>query len=295
MDVGIAPPGFRLPSAARVGRVRLQVADLDRSIAYYRDVIGFHVIGRDDGPPRSASLGAADDGNVLLELVEKRGVHTVPRRGLLGLYHFAILLPNRTQLGAFIRHVSELRTPVGMSDHLVSQSLYLYDPDGLGIEVYADQPRESWQVRDREYVAAIDPLHVDELIELAAETTWAGLPRGTIIGHVHLYVGDLKQADAFYHLGLGFDKVGWSIPGALFISAGGYHHHVGLNIWAAGSPVATDDDAKLLEWELVLPDPVSAEHAAKSLKDSGARVDHDANGSLARDPWNIAVRLTGTP
>ena len=257
-DVGIKPPGFRLPAATRIGRVRLQVADLDRSIAYYRETIGFDVIDRDDGRPRSARLGSASDRAPLLELIEKPGVRSVPRRGLLGMYHFAILLPNRPELGKFIRHVSDNRIPVGMSDHLVSQSIYLYDPDGLGIEVYADQPRDKWGVRSGEWIAAVDPLDVRELLELSEGQRWTGLPAGTVIGHVHHYVGDLKQAEAFYHAGLGFDKVGWSIPGALFVSAGGYHHHVGLNIWAAGSPVATDEDAKLLDWELVLPDPISA-------------------------------------
>ncbi len=288
-EVGIVPPGFRLPEATRVGRVRLQVADLDRSIEFYRRVIGFSVVRREGG---RADLGASEGDVVLLELVEKKGVRPVPRRGLLGLYHFAVLLPNRPQLGAFIRHLSDLRIQAGMSDHLVSQSIYLYDPDGLGIEVYADQPRERWQVRNGEYVAAIEPLDVRELLQLAEGTRWTGLPGGTVIGHVHLYVGDLEQAGAFYHFALGFDKVGWSIPGALFVSAGGYHHHVGLNIWAAGSPVATDDDARLLEWELIVPDPVAADDAARSLEESGVGIVRDEDGVLARDPWESTVRLT---
>jgi catechol 2,3-dioxygenase len=290
--VGIVPPGYRLPDAAHIGGVRLQVADLERSIAYYREVTGFAVLDRDDARAPSARLGNGDDRGVLLELVEKKRVRAVPRRGLLGLYHFAILLPTRPHLGAFIRHVTERRIPVGMSDHLVSQSIYLYDPDGLGIEVYADQPRSSWQVRNREYVAAVDPLDTRELLHLSEGTAWSGLPSGTVIGHVHHYVNDLPQAEAFYHAGLGFDKVGWSIPGALFISAGGYHHHVGLNTWAAGSPVATDDDARLLDWELVVPTPADVAAAARSLGQSGVEVKTGANDVLARDPWQIAVRIS---
>jgi catechol 2,3-dioxygenase len=293
MDVGITPPGFRLPAGTHVGRVRLQVADLDRSIAYYREIIGFAVLDRTDTENRSARLGSPEESTGLLELVEQRGVEPVPKRGRLGLYHFAVLLPSRPDLGAFIRHLAELRIQPGMSDHLVSQSIYLYDPDGLGIEVYADQPRASWQVRNREYVAAVDPLDVRDLLALGADRPWRGLPRGTVNGHVHFSVGDLAAAEAFYHTALGFDKTGWSIPSALFISAGGYHHHVGLNTWAAGAPVAGEHDARLLEWQLVLPDGSSAAAAAQSVAHSGARVEQRDREWIARDPWDIVVRITG--
>ena len=233
---GIAPPGFRLPARSHVGSVRLQVADLERSIAFYRDVVGFTGIARTNG---GARLSARTGGPVLLELDEKPGVRPVPRRGLLGLYHFAVLLPTRQALGAFVRHLADVPMQIGMADHSYSQSIYLYDPDGLGIEVYADQPRETWVVRNGEYVGTVDPLDVSALLAIADPAPWPGLPAGTTIGHVHLYIGDLAEAAAFYHAGLGFDRIG-SFPGALFVSAGGYHHHVGLNTWAAGAPVAGD-------------------------------------------------------
>ena len=170
---GIAPPGYRLPDGARVGRVRLQVADLERSLAFYQSVVGFRVIDRGEGQAR---LGAFESDAVLLELTEKLGVRSVPRRGLLGLYHFAVLLPNRPALGAFIAHLGQTRVQVGMADHSYSQSIYLYDPDGLGVEVYADQPRETWVVRDGQYVGTVDPLDVGALVQLAGDTVWAGLP-----------------------------------------------------------------------------------------------------------------------
>lgn len=286
---GIAPPGYRLPDGAHVGRVRLQVASLDRSIAFYQDIVGFRVIERAAGQAR---LGPHEDDVVLLELEEKRGAQPVPRRGLLGLYHFAVLLPNRPALGAFITHLAGTRAAVGMADHSYSQSIYLYDPDGLGVEVYADQPRSTWVVRNGEYVGTVDPLDVGAVVQLADGIAWSGLPHGTVIGHVHLSIGDLAQAAAFYHVGLGFDRVGWSFAGALFVSAGGYHHHVGLNTWAAGARVAGADDARLLEWQLVIPDQVSAEAAARSLAQGSIEV-RDRDGEfVACDGWDIAVRIT---
>ena len=159
------------------------------------------------------------------------------------------------------------------------------------MEVYADQPRETWVVRDGQYVGTVDPLDVGALVQLAGDTAWAGLPSGTTIGHVHLYVGDLDRAAEFYHVGLGFDQTG-SFPGALFVAAGGYHHHVGLNVWAAGAPVATDADARLLEWELILPDRADLPALSASLARVSATVECAGNDVLASDPWRIVVRAT---
>jgi catechol 2,3-dioxygenase len=287
VSVGISPPGFRLPAPTHVGSVRLQVADLDRSIAFYRDVVGFTAVARTSG---GARLSARAGEPVLLELDEQPGVRPVPRRGLLGVYHFAVLLPTRPALGAFVRHLADVPMQIGMADHSYSQSIYLYDPDGLGVEVYADQPRETWVVRNGEYVGTVDPLDVPALVSIADPAPWPGLPAGTTIGHVHLYVGDLAEADAFYHAGLGFDRVG-SFQGALFVSAGGYHHHVGLNTWAAGAPVAGDDDARLLEWRLVVPDRHTVDDLARHLAEAGIEIERDGDSLLARDPWNIAVTV----
>jgi catechol 2,3-dioxygenase len=286
---GIAAPGFRLPAATHIGTVRLQVADLDRSIAYYEDVLGLRVIKSHD---RVATLGPTDGNAALLELIEKKGVHAVPRRGRLGLFHFAILLPSRADLGRFVSHLVEIGTHAGSSDHLVSEALYLYDPDGLGIEVYADRPRSAWTYNGREIAMATNPLDLGDLTAAGADKPWAGMPDGTVIGHVHLHVGDLEGAERFYHEALGLDKVVWGYPGALFLSAGGYHHHLGTNTWAAGAPSATDDNAKLIEWELVLPDTASVADAVASVERSGGSVNRAPNGTvLVRDPWGTAVRL----
>jgi catechol 2,3-dioxygenase len=284
---GIEPPAYRLPEATRLGKVVLQVADLDRSVEYYQRIVGFSLHSRDGA---LAALGPRG-GPVILELRERTGVRPVPRRGLLGLYHFAILLPSRAALAQFVRHLAAVGVPAGMSDHRVSEAIYLTDPDGLGIEVYADRPRETWRIVERQPVMATDPLDVQDLMREAGDAPWGGLPAGTVIGHVHLFVASLESAARFYHEGLGFDKVVWNYPGALFLAAGGYHHHLGTNTWAAGAPPAAEDDARLLEWEVVVPSLDDAAGALASLESAGASVERDARGGVSRDPWGTAVRL----
>jgi catechol 2,3-dioxygenase len=284
---GIAPPE-RLPDRTRIGRVRLQVADLGRSLDYYTDVLGLRVLASVDG---RAILGPQGQPAPLVELVERPGARPVPRRGLLGLYHVALLLPDRRALGRLVRHLSAAGVPAGSADHAVSEAVYLADPDGLGIEVYADRPRAAWRVTRQELYMTTDPLDLNDLVRAAGDEPWTGLPEGTMVGHVHLFVGGLEQAEAFYHAALGFDKVAWSYPGALFLSAGGYHHHLGTNIWAAGAPPATDADARLLEWELILPDHDEVERAARRMTEAGYAVAIDGSERLAGDPWGITLRV----
>ena len=286
--VGVAPPAYRLPAETHPGGVRLQVADLERSVTYYTDIVGLSVLERSDG---RAILGAADEEHPLVELVERPGVRPVPRRGRIGLYHFAILLPDRAALGRFLRHVAEANVPVGTADHLVSEAIYLTDPDGLGIEIYADRPRAEWEYDGPQVSMATDPLDVNDLLSVAGDEPWRGAPAGTVMGHVHLHVGDLERAATFYHEALGFDKMVWSYPGALFLAAGGYHHHLGTNTWAAGSPPASDDEARLLAWTLVVPTTPDAESAARSLESGGSAVTRDEGGWLVPDPWGTVLRI----
>lgn len=288
---GIAPAGFRLPDATHVGRVRLQIADLARSIDYYESVIGFRVARRTDS---AALLAAQDDDRVLVELHEKPGVRPMARRGLIGLYHFAILLPDRAALGRFLQHLAELGVRAGMSDHFVSEAIYLTDPDGLGIEVYADRPRSAWRVDDRQLAMTTVPLDAQDLVRAGEGKPWTGAPAGTTIGHVHLYVRDIDQAASFYHEALGLDKIVWNYPGALFMSAGGYHHHLGTNTWAAEAPIASDADARLLDWELVLPDDADVRAAAESLQAHGYPAVVGEHEAAARDPWGTGLRLTSS-
>ncbi len=290
LPVGIAPPGFRLPAGTTVGPVTLQVADLARSIDYYERVLGLRVLR---GSPQSATLGTRDGITPLVSLRERKGATPVPRRGRLGLYHFAILLPSRAALGAFVRHLSAANIHAGMSNHLVSEAVYLTDPDGLGIEVYADRPRGEWRHEGRQLVMATEPLDVGDLTSAAGDGRWQGMPAGAVMGHVHLFVDDLERAAEFYHEGLGFDKTVWSYPGALFLSAGGYHHHLGTNTWAAGALPPGDQDARLLEWELRVPGP-AVEQAGASLRAGGVRVESADGARLVRDPWGTTLRISAS-
>jgi catechol 2,3-dioxygenase len=285
---GIAPPGYRLPPATAVGAVRLQVSDLDRSLAYYTRVIGLRLIGRDSV---TAALGPHDDSRVLVRLEGRSGLRPVPRRGVLGLYHFAILLPDRPALGRFVAHLHATGVAAGSSDHFVSESLYLTDPDGLGIEVYADRPRSTWRVQpDGQLFMTIATLDIPGLRQAAAGQSWSGVPAGTVMGHIHLHVGDLDEGARFYHAALGFDRVAWSYPGALFLSAGGYHHHLGTNTWASGPPAA-DDQPRLQSWDLVLPSAADAGAVAASLTAAGYAATRDDDAWVAADPWGTRLRL----
>ncbi|HEV7516000.1 MAG TPA: VOC family protein [Thermoanaerobaculia bacterium] len=278
LPYGKPPRGYRLPDATRLGRVVLQVADLTRSIAYYEQVIGLRLLDRSGGTAALGAPGQAGDAPALVELRERPGARSMPPLGRLGLYHFAILLPERAALGRFIAHLGRLGAHAGMSDHLVSESVYLHDPDGLGIEVYADRPRSTWQHRGRELVMATEPLDVEAVVAAGGGVPWTGAPAGTVLGHVHLHVGSLEEAAAFYHEGIGFDERVWSYPGALFLAAGGYHHHLGVNTWARGAVPAGPEDARLLEWEIVVP----------SLEDAQVPA-----GGVTRDPWGVGIRWVG--
>jgi catechol 2,3-dioxygenase len=283
---GVAPPAFRLPDATTLGPVHLQVSDLARSLEYYQHVIGMHIeeIGVD-----TAVLKAHGDGRPLVILRSRPGV-TRARRGTFGLYHFALLLPDRAALGRFAAHLAAQHIQVGMADHLVSEALYLSDPDGLGIEIYADRPRATWQYRDLELAMTTDPLDITNLISAGRGATWDGLLENTTMGHVHLHVGNLRAAEAFYHRALGFDKTVWSYPGALFLSAGGYHHHLGTNVWSPG-PAPGADHARLLAWELIVPSHDDVLSGARSLRGAGYTFEETERAVRIADPWGTIVQL----
>lgn len=294
---GAAPRGYRLPDGTRLGPVRLQIGDVGRSIAYYEATLGMRVLERDGS---RAVLAARHDETPLVELRERPGARAAPGRGRLGLYHFAILLPDRASLGRYVRYLAEIGASVGAADHLVSESLYLQDPDNLGIEVYADRPRGTWRRIGRELMMTTDPLDGPGLVREAGTTLWTGMPRGTVMGHVHLHVGDLSTAAAFYSDALGFDRTVWHYPGALFLAADGYHHHLGTNTWAGSRATPpTEQDAQLLEWTIELPDAANLDAASHSVERASHAAEWDGTGSarsfVARDPWGTPVRLRTRP
>jgi catechol 2,3-dioxygenase len=280
----------RLPDALSLGHVRLQVGDLTRSLEYYSGVLGLHLQA---GTSTTATLGAKDDAQPLVELVEEQGTEPIQPHSRQGLYHFAILLPDRPALGRFLGHLARTGTRIGASDHLVSEAIYLRDPDGLGIEVYADRPRSTWRRVQGQIEMATAPMDTESVLAAADGTSWTGMPAGTVMGHMHLHVSDLDVASRFYHDALGFDRMVWSYPGALFLSAGGYHHHLGLNTWAGRqAPPPSDRDARLLEWRLRFPSTEGVVAAAGRLAEAGHPTSQDGTDWVVTDPWETPLRLT---
>lgn len=287
---GVAPSGYRLPEATRLGQVRLQVRELERSLAFYENVLGLRVIERS---ARTAALAAHGEARALVQLEARDGI-APSRRGRLGLYHFAILLPDRPALGRFVQHLADLNVRAGAGDHRVSEAFYLTDPDGLGIEVYADRPRETWERLGRELVLATDPIDAAGIVASAGGKPWTGMPAGTTIGHVHLHVGDLERAQAFFGDAIGFDRMTWSYPGALFLGAGGYHHHLGTNLWAGPmAQPAPADEARLLEWTIAVPSSADVSEVAASVKRAGFAFElSTATELVTADPWGTQLRIT---
>ncbi len=285
---GRPPAGFRLPQATRLGAVELQVSHLARSLEYYQQLLGLSVLAQGDHTASLAGVGATEPMVVLREVAGTRPVAPGSR---LGLYHFAILLPDRATLGRFITHLSEIGARAASSDHLVSEALYLQDPDGLGIEVYADRPRDAWRRDHQELLMATDPLDLADLVRAGQGAPWTGMPIDTGMGHVHLHVGDLTAADAFYAEALGFDRTVWRYPGALFLGAGGYHHHVGANTWASGALAPRPQDAKLLAWTIVLPTVDAVTELRAHLQSRGVAITDEPSGILVVDPWGTPVRV----
>ena len=283
--------GRLLPDALRLGPVRLQVRDLPTSLDYYTTVLGLRPNRTSD---TTAALHASDDPEPLVELVEQPDTAPLHANSRLGLYHFALLLPDRPALGRFLAHLARTGTRMGASDHLVSEALYLHDPDGLGIEVYADRPRSEWREVGGQLVMATEPLDSASVLAAAHDEPWMGMPAGTTMGHMHLHVGDVDTASRFYHEALGLDRTVWSYPGALFLSAGGYHHHLGLNTWARNAPLASDRDAKLLEWRIVLPTVDDARAAAARIESAGHTVEESDGSWRIADPWGTTLRLTSS-
>jgi catechol 2,3-dioxygenase len=281
----------QLPSGLRLGQVRLQVGDLGRSIEYYTNVLGLQL--RERGTDR-AMLTALDVTAPLVELEERPGTAPLQAHSRQGLYHFALLVPDRSGLGRFLEHLSRTGTRIGASDHLVSEAIYLRDPDGLGIEVYADRPRASWRRSHGELAMSTAPLDAESLLAAANGEPWIGMPSGTVMGHLHLHVGDLDTASRFYHNALGLDRTVWSYPGALFLSAGGYHHHLGLNTWAGPqAPRPSERDARLLEWRMVLPERGALLDVVERMRATGHEVEGVEGDWVVTDPWGSRLRLTG--
>ncbi|HEU0022987.1 MAG TPA: VOC family protein [Thermoleophilaceae bacterium] len=281
-----------LAPAARPGAVHLTVTDLDRSIGFYEDALGLALQRREDS---SAAMGAG--GVDLVVLAQDPRARPAGRHA--GLYHFALLHPSREELASALQRLAITRTPIqGASDHGVSEAIYLPDPDLNGIELYADRPRGRWPAPGAGARVGMftKPLDLQGLVSVAPEPEPpARADPGLTMGHVHLHVGDMARALEFYRDVIGFESMA-ELPGAAFVSAGGYHHHLGLNTWRGeGVPPAPPDAVGLRHWTLVLDGDEELERVRGRLKDAAVPSEERPEGLLARDPSGTAVLLTAAP
>ncbi|MGN6872917.1 MAG: VOC family protein [Solirubrobacteraceae bacterium] len=287
-------PAASIDPATALGPVRLTVSDVDRSRAFYERAIGLRATELDDG-----TIGLGVPGGPAL--VELRGDSSAPRlnRRAPGLYHLAILLPTRLDLAFALARLVQAQWPLdGASDHLVSEALYLSDPDDNGIEIYRDRPRAEWRYEGDQLQMSTLPLDLNDLVgQLRGATELqTEVPAGTRIGHVHLQVAELAEAEAFYHGVLGFDVVVRGYPGALFVSAGGYHHHIGLNTWhSAGTAPAPSGSVGLRSFTVELPHERELAAVLGRIEAAGLPTSREAGGVLVRDPWGTGVVLTAPP
>jgi catechol 2,3-dioxygenase len=285
----LSTTGALLADATHLGAVELTVTSLDRAIAFYQDAIGLRLQRREDPV---AAMGAG--GEELVVLHEEPGARPPARHA--GLYHFALLFPTREELARAVLRVAQARVPIdGASDHGTHEALYLHDPDGNGIELAADFPRERWPDLSGPggYGAGPAPLDVDDLLAtVAGEPPAPRAAEGLRMGHVHLHVGDLEAATRFYRDGLGFEVV-TDLGTAVFVAAGGYHHHVGFNVWRGrGVGPAPADAVGLRHWTLHVAGEDELDAVRARLSELGVATEERAGGVLARDPSGIAVLVS---
>lgn len=288
-----AHPMAALSPTLSLGPLRLTVADLAGATTFYERVVGLRALGDlpDAGVVR---LAAGEDGPPLVELLGDPAAPPRARRAC-GLFHLALLVPDRPALAQALRRVVRAGWRLdGASDHLVSEALYLSDPEGNGIELYRDRPRAEWRREPSgELAMATLPLDLEDLLgEPAPDGEDAGMPTGTTLGHVHLQVSDLAAAEAFYADALGFDVMVRSYPGALFAAAGGYHHHLGLNTWAsAGGPPADPAARGLRDFAIRFGDAAERDAATERIAGAGYELREERDAAVATDPFGISVRL----
>lgn len=278
---------FHQKPVTYVGEVGLKVMDINKMKEFYKKIIGFEVISEE---PMLVELGVA--GKVLLKLEAIEGI-TPKRDHYAGLYHFAILMPTREDLGKILVHLHQNGIQLGSSDHLVSEALYLSDPEGNGIEIYRDREPEQWSWSNDEISMAVDPIDAQGLIETAQKSSepWKGMPAATVMGHIHLHVSNLGDAKNFYVNGLGFEVVASMGNQALFLADQKYHHHIGLNIWnGTGIPALPEKTAGLHYYTLIMENEKRNE-LADNLRSMGTEIVRQDSYWEVKDPSGNLIRL----
>lgn len=281
-----------LPAATQMGSATLAVASLTRSIDFYTTVLGLAVLNEPaPSGAQDAWLGAGT--TPLLHLIEINPARRQPAYST-GLYHVAIRVPTREDLGRVVLNLARTEYPLGgASDHLVSEALYLDDPDGNGLEIYRDRARDQWQWDGSQVRMGTVRLDINAVVASVPDpdAPFTGMPDGTDIGHMHLRVGNIPKAEAFYVGVLGFDVV-FRMPTALFISAGGYHHHLGMNTWQSSSaPPPPPDSVGLREYTIVVPDADALHHVTQRLTAAGIGYQQNDSEVVVDDPWSNTIRL----
>jgi catechol 2,3-dioxygenase len=271
-----------------VKHVNIKVQNLERSLQYYQEVIGLKIL---EQTATAAKLTA--DGKTCILSIEQPENAIPKQRGRTGLYHFALLVPRRSDLANIVHHFIQKGIRIGSSDHLVSEALYLNDPDGNGIEIYVDRDPSEWEWKNNEVAMTVDPLDFTDLLKTAdSEEPWDGLPAGTIMGHIHLHVSQLQEAEEFYTKGLGFEVVNRFGDQALFISTGNYHHHIGLNTWVGvGAPAPSMNSVGLESFTIILPDDEYRKKVVASLERIGASVKEESGIFITSDPSGNSIYL----
>ncbi|MFD0771382.1 VOC family protein [Bacillus sp. CGMCC 1.60114] len=270
-----------------VNHVHILIENLERSLSFYQEELGFQILEQSE---TKAVLTA--DGKTPLLTIEQLEKILPKQPRTTGLYHFAILLPHRSDLAKVLHHLIKTDYPLqGASDHLVSEAVYLADPDGNGIEIYVDRPFETWEWNDGQVTMATEPIASD-ILSAAKNETWTGLPSDTVMGHIHLHVADLGKAEEFYCTGLGFDAVSRYGHQALFISSGKYHHHIGLNTWnGVGAPAPAANSVGLKHFSLLFPDKETRNQAVKRLQNIGVSVTTTDGVVVTKDPSGNHIQL----
>lgn len=272
-----------------VSHVQIKVQDLDRSLKFYQEIIGFDILERTE---RSAKL-TADGKTSILSLEQPEGV--IPKQArTTGLYHFAILLPEKKDLANIVVHLVENGIRLGASDHHVSEALYLDDPDGNGIEIYVDRDPSEWLWRGDQVAMVTEPLNFEQLLTYRTpEQPWSRLPAKTVMGHIHLHVSDLMKSEEFYVKGLGFEIVLRFGGQALFMSTGKYHHHIALNTWnGVGAPQPHENSVGLKAYTVVFPDETTLNETIDNLHSIGATVTEENGKTITQDPSGNRIELT---
>jgi catechol 2,3-dioxygenase len=276
---------FHQAPTVYTGEVNIKVSNLDRAISFYQNIIGLKVLNKS-----AERVILTANGNTPLVTLEQPS-DVIPLAGRhSGLYHYALLLPTRGDLSVFLRHLIQTKYPFGAGDHYVSEALYITDPDGNGIEIYRDRPSSEWKWDNG--LVEMATIEIDAQGILAeSDAPWEGLPTGTILGHMHLHVGNLKQAEQFYNDVLNFKTVSY-YPQAAFMSTGAYHHHIAINTWQGVGVLTPPRNMVGLNWySLVYPDVAARQTVIDQLEQAGVVVTQELDGYMTSDPAGNQIRL----